>query len=67
MVLLSLLDLTAAFDNVDHDVLLQRLEKTFGFSGSLLQWVRFYLGNRSQGVYLNGKTNIARPVICGVL
>ena len=66
MVLLSLLDLTAAFDTVDHDVLLQRLEKTFGFSGTLLQWIRSYLGNRSQGVYLNGKTNIARPVICGV-
>ena len=66
MVLLSLLDLTAAFDTVDHDVLLQRLEKTFGFSGSLLQWIRSYLGNRCQSVYLNGKTNVACPIICGV-
>ena len=66
MLLLSLLELTATFDTVDHDVLLQRLERTFGFSGSLLQWIRSYLGNRSQGVYLNGKTNIARPAICGV-
>ena len=66
MVLLSLLDLTAAFDIVDHDVLLQHLEKTFGFSSSLLQWIRSYLGNKYQGVYLNGKTNIARLVICGM-
>ena len=66
MVLLSLLNLTAAFDTVDHDVLLQRLENTFGFSCSLLQWIRSYLGNRFQSVYLNGKTNVARPVICGV-
>ena len=66
MVLLYLLDLTAAFDTVDHDVLLQRLKQTFGFSGSLLQWIRSNLGNRSQSVYLNGNTNVASPIICGV-
>ena len=66
IVLLSLLDLMAAFDTVDHDVLLQCLEKTFGFSSSLLQWIHSYLGNRSQSVYLNCKTNVARPIICGV-
>ena len=57
---------SAHSDTVDHDVLLQHLEKTFGFSDSLLQWIRSYLGNRSQSVSLNGKTNVARPIICGV-
>ena len=66
LVLLSFLDPKAAFDTVDHDVLLQRLEKTFGFSGSLLRWIRSYLGNRSQSVYLHGKNNVAHPTICGV-
>ena len=56
----------AAFDTVDDDILLQRLEKTFGFSGLLLKWLRSYLSNRMQNVYLNGTTNVARPVTCDV-
>ena len=37
--LLSLLDLMAAFDIVDHDILLQRPEVTYGFNGAVLQWL----------------------------
>ena len=43
LTLLSLLDLTAAFDMVDHEILLQRLEMTFGFHGTTLQWLSSYL------------------------
>ena len=35
---LCLLDLTAAFDTVDHDLLLLRLERQFGFRVAVLQW-----------------------------
>ena len=45
--LLSLLDLTAAFDMVDHNILLHRLELTLDFRGEPLQWMRSYIDGRT--------------------
>jgi len=42
-----LLDLTAAFDTVDHDLLLQRLDKTLGVRHHAMEWFKSYLTGRS--------------------
>jgi len=52
--LLVLLDLSAAFDTVDHDILLRRLETSFGISGKVLDWFTSYLSGRCQRVTLEG-------------
>ncbi len=47
---LVLLDLTAAFDTVDHAVLIDRLEHCVGLSGVALDWFKLYFANRSFSV-----------------
>ena len=47
---LVLLDLSAAFDTVDHDTLLSCLLFRFGFAGLALKWFRSYLQDRFQSV-----------------
>ena len=47
---LMLLDLSAAFDTIDHDTLLSCLSARFGFAGSALKWFRSYLQDHFQSV-----------------
>ena len=59
---LVLLDLSAAFDTIDHSILIERLQKSFGISGDALTWVVSYLRRRNQQV-LVGDTVSAEVVI----
>ena len=64
--LLGLLDLSAAFDTVDHCILLDRLEHDYGIRRLVLQWIESYLTGRSQFVWYNGVTSKTVPVTSGV-
>ena len=56
---LCLLDLTAAFDTVDHDLLLLRLEQQFGLRSVVLRWLQSYLADRSfRVIYCNETSSI---------
>ena len=50
--ILILLDLSAAFDTLDHNILIKRLNSYFGFSGSVLQWFSSYIKDRGQSVVI---------------
>ena len=49
---LILLDLSAAFDTIDHGLLLNRMEKRFQICGSALAWFKSYLSDRAQSVQI---------------
>ena len=65
--LLALLDLNAAFDCVDHDILLSRLQSRFGLDGAVLTWIRSFLSDRTQRVCFGGRLSAEIALIFGVL
>jgi len=64
--LLVLLDLSAAFDTIDHCTLLERLRNLVGLSGSALAWCQSYLSGRTQTVSFDGNLSPPSSVSCGV-
>ena len=63
---LCLLDLSAAFDTVDHELLLARLEHRFGIVGGPLAWFKSYLTDRSFAVFCNGSLSKTMRLLCSV-
>ncbi len=64
--LLVLLDLSAVFDTIDHNILKDRLQNCTGIQGQALRWFRSYLSDRYHFVYLNGESSQLPPVKSGV-
>ena len=64
--LLVLLDLSSAFDTVDHAVLLKRLNTDFGSQGTVLNWYRSYVSGKTQHLSLNGMKFDSFDLECGI-
>ena len=60
-----MLDLSAAFDTIDHSILIQRLA-TLGFGGRILDWFTSYITGRTQSVSINNVTSDPTTLEFGV-
>ena len=65
-VVMVLLDLSTAFDTVDHATILSRLEHAFSIKGNALQWFRSYLNNIMQYTIISDASSPGIKLTCGV-
>ena len=63
---LALLDLSAAFDKVDHETLLHRLKQSNGLGGRAHDWFQSYFSGRFQSVRCEGTSSTPTKLYCGV-
>ena len=65
-VVLLLLDLSAAFDTINHDLLINKLTKLYGISDVVLTWLKSYLSDRTFKVVVNGVSSSYCELSIGV-
>ena len=63
---LVLLDLSAAFDTVDHQILLTRMSSRIGICGDAHKWFKSYLSDRKQHICVGNASSIDHILDCGV-
>ena len=64
--MLVLLDLSAAFDTIDHVILFEILVKYVGFRGKALDLIKSYFSDRTQRVQIDGILSEFAEIVCGV-
>ena len=64
--ILLMLALSAAFDTIDHDILLSRLCNVYGITGKALEWFRSYLTGRTQRIVIKGPVSVDQDLDFGV-
>jgi len=64
--LLAMLDLSAAFDCVDHTILLHRLQTGVGLTGVVLEWISCFLSERTQQIAYSGELSAVQLLLFGV-
>ena len=64
--ILVLLDLSAAFDTIDHKTLLNTLDVSFGIRGEALKWFESYLSDRTQTVQIGKQFSESQSLKFGV-
>ena len=64
--LLVFLDLSSAFDTVDHDILINRIQTSFGITDTALLWLKSYLSGRSIRVIIDESTSESLNMPYGV-
>ena len=64
--ILTLLELSAAFDTSDHSIFLIRLHDMFGISGKAFEWFSSYLSDRFQSVSVNRRVSSQKKLHYGV-
>ena len=65
-VVLTLLDLSAAFDTIDHDILFNCLKDQFRIKGTVLRWIKSYLSDCRQKVKIGNSFSDAFSLPYGV-
>ena len=64
--IIALLDSAAAFDTVDHRILLRRLQRSFGIDETALRWFESFVICQTQAVHLCNNTAPPRPLVFDV-
>ena len=65
-VVLLLLDLSAAFDTVNHGILIAKLKKIYGLKSTVIKWFKSYLSDRTFTVTINGQRSSKSYLRIGV-
>ena len=60
------LDIRKAFDSINHEILLKKMNLNFGISGNALKWFDSYIKDREQQCIVNGQLSSSKNIICGV-